>query len=459
MLRRAVVVLLFAGLLSWIAFAVAGQWLPKSGFGLVLYWLHDAIYLPFKGYTYRLHFPNSLVWWLIGAVVLGLTFLSLLLDRSFLRAPHVWLLTRCVRLPGSSRPLLVTANALRRAGVQPELLRKAVSHESELALLEAATKPAGLADTRLCAQIGRLAVLDIQLRALPSGPLPTGDLLAAGVVWHAAFLPTDLCRRRKIEDMKMGAASERIAAEVLALRLSELIGYPAQVVEGEDASADSPFSAQRLMLDLWRLAALAVHGVVGAGPPHLFPPDFGSRPPQIQKALLMSCYERVQVLQSWAIALQPMGRKWSADSNPRGKIADGLGGHDRSVLPAVGRLTLNVALHASWIGNAPELALAMVDAIEMISLGAGLFRGDADTANDLNTLLAGLPPPHAYSLTAQLAEKNLHARQRQWEPFAEFSDNPIQPLDFQHALDQVDALYQAAGPHLWSPAAQGGSRQ
>lgn len=450
-LWRGFLLLLSAGLLGLLIAAVAWRWLPRSGIGWLLYWLHDNLFLPLKGYSFTLFIPNSLVWWSIIGIALGLSLLSLLSDRSFLRSPHVWLLRRTVRMSGSGRWLLGSANLLRRAGVRPDLLTAVVHHELELALLSAAEQPGAQTATHLCNRIRHLAVSEIRLYALPPAPPITAAHLAAGVIWHAAFLPLDLRRRGDIRRPQLDEASEQNAAFALAAQLPNLLGLPAHSPEDDRISNENPFSPQRLMLDLWRLAVLAAPGLFNAIPEHARRPGLSSGDSANQLALLLSCYDRTRLLQSWAREMQPMARGLAAGFMlPDARRGPELDTIEHTLLPYIGQLTLSLALHGSWLGNAPELALATLDAIEVSALRAELEQDNSAPTEAINALLKGLPTPYAYSLTAQLVEIDARARWGQWRPFADFPDSPIQQIDHERALDQADALYQASGPGFWS---------
>lgn len=430
-IRRAVVLLILGGLLLLLVATVAGRWLSPAGPGWVLYWLHDNLFLPFKGYTYTLFFPTSLVWWLILALIAGLIVLSLLLDRSLLLTPHTWLLRRAVRLPHSGGWLLGAANLLCRAGIKPGLLQDVAQHELELALLAAGAQQAGETDKRLCRTIARLTLLEIQLHRLPPAPPITPEHLAAGTLWHVAFLALDLRRRMDIEKGRINAASDESPALQLASQMPRVLGLAAYPPAEGDSDLSDPFSPHQILLDLRRTTALT-----------------GTKGGELLHELQLSCYARVRTLHDWANAMRARGRNAPlADV----EASSSLPAVDVAALPYLGRLALSLALHASWLTRTPELALTTLNAMEIVALEAEL-RPDAAVAPAIRSLLQGLPSPYAYSLTAQLASLTAEARWEQWNPFVDLPDGPLQPADYERSLDQADALYQAAGPGFWSPA-------
>ncbi len=101
-----VVALALAALLL-VGIVVRLRLLPPTGIGRILYSVHDSLYLPLKGYTYTLHFPTSLLWWLGGALLAGMVLFFWLTNISPTKRPHIWALRRALRYPALQQFLLL----------------------------------------------------------------------------------------------------------------------------------------------------------------------------------------------------------------------------------------------------------------------------------------------------------------------------------------------------------------
>jgi hypothetical protein len=154
----------------------------RYGLGRTLYWLHDTIYLPIKGYTFTLYHPESWIWWGLAFTLLALWTVSFALDRSFILRWHIALLTKAVHQPILAQFLLATAHFFARHRIHSRLLVSMVERERQLALHQLR----GKASTTQCRKAANLTRLLVALYLLNEPEVL--DHARAAVCWHETFL-------------------------------------------------------------------------------------------------------------------------------------------------------------------------------------------------------------------------------------------------------------------------------
>lgn len=99
--------------------------LPLNGF-FWLYWFHDTIYLVLKGKVVTRFFPWSLAWIGVGGTLLFIAWLTYVLGKSPLQAPHAFLVRWATR-NAALHPLLTgIAELFKRAGFPMIMMREAI---------------------------------------------------------------------------------------------------------------------------------------------------------------------------------------------------------------------------------------------------------------------------------------------------------------------------------------------
>ena len=165
MKRRALMVLVLVLLLGVPFVLLNLGLLSPSGPGYVIYWIHDRIYLPFKGYTYHLFFPISMVWWSIAGLLTVCWLVFFLVDESLLLSPHRDLLGWALRRRRWHGFLLATARRFQRRSFPQRLMIEVTDYQRRRILerRRQSKPPGGRKDTLLLP----LAKLQMQLLTLP----------------------------------------------------------------------------------------------------------------------------------------------------------------------------------------------------------------------------------------------------------------------------------------------------
>ena len=179
---RSGAILTMAGLMVALAVVVCGQLLPPDGPGRVLYLIHDALWLPFRGRVWTAIFPDALIWLAIGGGLSALVLAEFLGIASPLRRGQVAVLKALLAtFPG---PILATHRILCAAGLRAGLAEQVLRDLREDALHAFTGPGATAADEsfrRLC---------DLQRLQLAFGLQTARDLVAvADVLGLAAVRP------------------------------------------------------------------------------------------------------------------------------------------------------------------------------------------------------------------------------------------------------------------------------
>ena len=181
--RLAFIFVSAACILTPILLITAGT-LPKKGPAVLLYWAHDYLYLPLKGYLYTLIFPHSLIWWGVIFTLFILWLTAYLCGGSLVRSPHIYFLERVVRSPKKHGILIRSAGWLKKLGIKPQMLAAVANKELQIALNRLMKLPLNRTNPELCKMAVRLSRLYIRSIC----PITSRSLLletAAG--WHRVF--------------------------------------------------------------------------------------------------------------------------------------------------------------------------------------------------------------------------------------------------------------------------------
>ncbi len=114
--------------------------LPTNSFWFPIYWLHDAVYLPIKGYTWIWPYPWGTTWYALIAIVIILVTISFVGDRSLILAPQVSLLRWMTNQPFAHPLLLRFARWFTNLRLPSKLLRMTIEQERSRHILTIITE-------------------------------------------------------------------------------------------------------------------------------------------------------------------------------------------------------------------------------------------------------------------------------------------------------------------------------
>lgn len=415
--RRLIALAILATVVIGLILIVAFRVLPSRGPGYPLYWFHDVLYLPWKGYTVTQFFPDSLIWWGAFATLVGLWLLTYTTDRSLVRQPQIALIRRSLKRPRLHPVLYRSAAWLTRLHIRPGLLMAIVAQEREVVLARVLAAPLQGAAIRDCMTLLDLTSLLLDLMALP--PISDAARLEAAAIWHETFLaarvfgPADSARSQK----RLKALVER--------RQSFSTAFPPE----PDAQ---PFSPAALVADLDRVA-------------HLWQAPDDSEQTRIERARLADSLQRRQHLLFDAYArLEQRELRARAGATPPSLGLETLPPLPTEGMANLGRLALGLSLDLAHLAATPELALASIDALEGLHFALAL--APAGRYPLLAAVIADLPRPQDYALVAQLAGQSLRQREDAWQTLVGQEDSPLHAADFRQAGAQLTSLAHAAGP-------------
>lgn len=422
-------------------YLVAARILPKEGPGYWLYWIHDNIFLQAKGYMYTLYYPNSLIWWGVIVTVLVIWLIPFLLDKAPIRTIHIALLRLAVHRKRCHSALVTGAQLLQYLRIKPGLLKAVVERERSLALGNLiASKRGGLTQ---CTAVAHLTQLLIRL-LLPRPSSEAGlDVL---VLWHQAFLWIRTYGDRQtgwfgglVADMvkSLPAITRPILDERDDDRLRQALAQPGS------------FTPVSLVVSLLYLACLTQSDLAE----RLLGAKTAARPAREQQELIESHLAaavaarrlRLEQARSWLEGTILSSRLHLAEAN-LAALAQAMPAEPAN-LPALGQLSLTIALDLAALANAPELAWGYLDSIEALTVTLAWIEPNnrADKlAQTLARLMKNLPRPEDYALCAKLAEPWFEDRKKEWADSA--LKGLLKPGDFELAKTHLAALYQAAGP-------------
>ncbi|MGE3909146.1 MAG: hypothetical protein AB7K36_07340 [Chloroflexota bacterium] len=441
-----VFLLIFGLMLTTIA-VVVGRLAPRDSVtGLTLYTLHDAVYLPIKGYAYTAFLPAGLVWWGFGALLLTLLLTSWLTDRSLVRRPHAALTGLLLRLPFTTPWLVGGVRWLRRRGLPCDLLLQMAAYERELAVRRALLEPPGNTGlTRSAIRLTRLAV-DLHLT-------PPADALTS--VRAAGFLVAGL----------LAARLQR--QDALATPLLEIVPQVASGLRAAHRPADDEtgFTLPAFAHDLELLAEIQRRLVRLAGTERGRrdkPVSFAENVPRSRlRALAVAVDARRDVLEQARLMVETR-RLYTRGGAEAESLASRLPDLPAEGLSLAGRLALDISLLVADLGEVAGLAEASLEAAEALALSLDLRAATlelhaaidgapnmsptpSDVEARLLSLVAGLPRPEQYTICARLAASDPRGRLRTWASWAS-PGGVVRPADLDIIQQRHAALRLAGGP-------------
>lgn len=315
----------------------------RNGPGWPLYWLHDTVYLPFKGYTFTLYHPSSWIWWGLIFTLAILWTLSFATDRSLILRSHVALLKTAVNSPTFSRVLLALARRLARPHSSARLLFGMVERERQIALHQLWDR----ADASQCNQVAHLTGLLIKLNLAKPNSLTEADYAKAAVCWHEAFLQLE--RQAKEYGVEVELAQKRLCAI-----LPDIVVPLRKMSEKDRAdiiAAPSAFDLHGLFIELVALVQKGHGSLQGIlSPLNLQPLSelwFVEAVDQRRAALIEA--QRVLMQSQRLEELKP------------GSVVD-----SQELTWFIGQLAMSLAIHVALFVKRAEIGLAYLDAVEAV---------------------------------------------------------------------------------------------
>lgn len=436
--RATLLALLVIPVLVWLILVIF-QPLDKHGLGYWPYWLHDYIFLPLKGYTYTLYYPNSLAWWGFIAIVVIVWLASFLSDTSFIQPPHVRLLRRLVGQEICHGALLLIPRLLRYHWFEPRLLIAVTEHERILALHKLNE---ALPTSTECARLAHLTYLLMELQLLPRPSL--FGRMAAAVYWQQTWLAL----RRHSCPQK--------AIATMAGRLNTLLHSISMTQSDATLTRSIPFEPGVISRDLIWLTRLTNANLNGSTRHPSIGIQSSAERLYILSRLADSIQRRQSILNRVRYQLERLVLAPSTDLQSLEPITEvqGLPALDEAVLRMLGQLSVGIALDLALHDiTALPLALSYLDSLEALSLvlecaGSEVLVLGTDLTSRLSALLANVPSQADYELSASLASIGLTKYQEAWRKSLQPNQDLISEADFNLAETRVASLAQAAGPTI-----------
>ncbi len=441
-LRRLLILLLLGVIIISVILISNLQLLPKSGAGYYLYWVHDQVFLPIKGFTFDRFYPYSLVFWGPLCCLLILWAISFLMPRPILQRLQTLLARKAVYRPILHPFLVRAARWSRKIGIKPTLLTTVVHHERETALHTLASQAMETPHRRGLAQISRLTRLQVQLLTLP--PVDTGSHLEAAVYWLETF--TCLFPRREAHpDLKwLQRLMHRLSSQAETI-ISPLLDFREPAVVHKAKKNPGGFELTGLSLDLLYLAAL------GSDSTAKWVMDSGDKVQESIRRLAVSTMRRRRLLNRGRGRLEDLS----------GRIHDDFSLPSRpGALPYLGRLGLLLSLNLAYLARVPDIALGFMESIEALdfvlhqwpeeyitslpSRGKNKKAPQLTGPQKLALLIKGLPRAFHYSICAQLKEKQTRKQRETWKQTTAAREGLVLPGDIEAQEDRYRSLYLAS---------------
>ena len=448
--------LLVLTVLFWIALIavpialVTFHTLPNTGVGHTLYWVHDHIFLPIKGYTYTLFFPLGLVFWGPVLFMIILWVVSYLSPNPIFKGLQIYLTRKAVQRR-LFHPLLVkTSGKLKKWRMRSELLKEVTAEQRKKAFNRLSALPLTEVDRGTITSAVRLTQLYNRLITLP--PSRPSDHLEAAVYWEEIYMRL---RPRLTNGASAGGEwLERLTVEWAACIdgiIVPLLQYKTHQRLEAAKEKKGGFDTLTLAVDLLYLASLKNNEMVGY--------ILGPKIP----------LEKRKKVTARRLAASTASRRSFLDRN-RSRLesrspllrSDILTAHPAD-LPFTGRLSLLIALDLAAFSGSPGIGLGFLESIETLDFVLHLRHLDFQPSKEklptgqdpyhqkLKGLINGLPRPADYRFCAEQVEVETNKRKEIWQQSQQFSpgkDGLIRPGDFQLADTRVRALYHAAGPEF-----------
>ena len=422
-------------LLTALIVAIRLELLPKQGIGAFLYRLHDTLYLWLKGYTYTRFYPNSLIWWGIILTILFLILLSLFIDRSLIKEPHIRFIRYCMKRHRLHHFIIQGSYLLRRLGIRPYLLQKVAYQEWEKAIIQLSQKPVNTGSPSACQYI--VICIQLQLKIAPLFPHNTTSSLRRLEQWHQTYLTIDA----------YGAINEPEFKRILdtLLRAFAFINPNDFGTINHPSETNQLFEPAQLfqeMATLCQLGEIRLHGSTSVNEQR-----------QLEHTLLASIdRRRIELLDKAIIQLE------NQIKSPDRLLLLPLLTNSDETLAIAGRVSLNIALHLACLTMQPAIALAYVEAVEALAFLLDITNLKTPSTHKFAKLLAEpvavfddtltqyVPIDRAYALIAAWFIQANDQQENQWDKILNNKDAPMQRKDFLLARTQIASFQQAIGP-------------
>lgn len=241
--ERAARRLFISGLLVLIVFTlfffVRQKVLPIGGF-YWFYWFHDYIYLGLKGAVFSRYYPWSLAWLGVGGSLILLGWLTFVLGKSPLQAPHAFLV-RWASRNSALHPLLTgLAELFKRMGLPMTMMRSAVAVERQIQLNGLFRLRSAAAERRLGYRFLKQSDFWIGLalvhREEPNARQQTLSIGLATLLWVDPVLSIDPKRpEHRVLNGMIARLVRLLPLPKDAQAFNEAIAWPASLDEGSIA--------------------------------------------------------------------------------------------------------------------------------------------------------------------------------------------------------------------------------
>lgn len=381
MLRRGVGLLAVLLGVGFLAYHTGEQNFAMQGLGRALYWVHDVLWLPVKGWVWTRFFPYSLIVCLLALLGFGVWVFRFLTGVPLLRGRHQAWTGWALRKPVLQPLLLWGARRLEGVGVTPEFLRRAV-HQEASALLMPWGKEAAAERVSLLARL-----LEMQENLGWSASADGWYRFETICLWQQGLRVLQL---RGLREEQMGR--ERMLARSEALLQTWLPAYE---------SGSATFFSNSLAVDLWLLRSL--DGAVSES-------RVGVE--EVSGALLRRLQDRLRRLEGWQTALaRGTAILGLPDSIAGADVAPGRArgpGLDQAM-----RLFLDLTLECASRLSCPDLAVEVLDRLDELrfALRAGGERIRSQGVEGLTQMLEDVPRAADYGALAALLQRDTAQRQ------------------------------------------------
>ncbi|MCP4216939.1 MAG: hypothetical protein GY765_19980 [bacterium] len=429
-------------------FIILTKTLPRDGFGYALYWFHDHIFLPIKGYTYELFFPISLVFWVPILLLLLLWLVSYLWSIPIFKKLQIYLARGAVK-KYSIHPILTgTSRLLNKWGLEPKLLTEITAEQHKIAVnrllshhISQTTPHTETGDSKtyisqVLTPAVQITLLYTRLITLP--PCRSRCRLEALVCLqevHMRLKP--YVKGDKTDELLQKPAARFISA--LEESLVALLPYEEKRRVSAALSKKAGFDIETIALDLYYLLALSSEPIAGT--------LLGAEVPIVKRReiiirrLAESTSARRAFLDDALMELEVSDRY-------EGLYVTG----DNINLGILGRLAMFIALELAVLTGSSDVGLGFIETVEAMDfvmtqwLGGQGVTGEAVGVRKFVLLLEQVPAPGDYRFIAQLAEKEMHEQKKAWRRVASGKEDLVRDGDFKLVESRVRALYHAAGP-------------
>ena len=418
--------------------AVRQEWLPKAAPWLLLYNIHDHIYLLIKGYTYTLVFPESLIFWGFVSTILILIVVSQLTDRSLIKEPHINLLRFCLYRPSLYPFIIWGSRFLPQLRIEPKLIKLLARREWEKAMLSLSRHEPASAPKQPCRRLVILTRFTLQLsQHFSPHPDATQASLWRLEKWHTAYLIIHAYGNRQ-----KGWFPKQIGNLFQAFTL--INSAPAEKRDKIPALKEL-FTLSELMQEVTLLKELGHIQLLNEPLPDGSPIELMG-----MLANLVDMRRR-EIFDKTVFYLE---RQLGESTQAATAVAFPELVNNEQTLPIANRIALAIALHVTLFTRDPNIALAYVESVEALAflLDTMPLENNAflkamlqeqDTTND--TVAPYIPLDQAYDLLGKLMANQTTNQEQLWQSVWREHDAPLLKQDFELAHAIAASLQQAAG--------------